>query len=302
MVVACSRADPSADSDPVLAQTAATARAVALERPTATPIGILPGVARPAPTFTTVAPAAPTRPAATPAPTTPPSPTRPAPTPTQPPPTPSPTAGTVFAKDRPITYVAIGASDTVGVGAPDPAKDGWVPQLHRRLPPGSKLVNLGISGARLGEAVDKELPKAVAAKPDLVTVWNVVNDLNGNVDLGVYERALDRLLGDLTTKTPARVLVGNCPDLTRVPVYAKLGIPPEQLRAEVARWNAAIARSVGKHPTRVYLVDLYARSGELDFDPGLVSLDDFHPSAKGYARLADVFWEFATVARLFPPQ
>jgi acyl-CoA thioesterase-1 len=207
----------------------------------------------------------------------------------------------VFRKDRPITYAAIGASDTVGVGAPDPAKDGWVPQLFRRLPNGSKLVNLGISGARLSDAVEKELPRAVEAKPDFVTVWNVVNDLNANVDLAAYERDLDRLLGELTSKTSARIMVGNCPDLTRVPAYAKLGIPPEQLRAEVARWNVAIARAVGKHPNRVYLVDLYARSGELDFDPGLVSLDDFHPSARGYARLAEVFWEFAVTFRLFPP-
>ncbi|MBV9580206.1 MAG: hypothetical protein JO057_16585, partial [Chloroflexi bacterium] len=34
---------------------------------------------------------------------------------------------------RPITYVAIGASDAVGVGAADPEKDGWVPQFGARL-------------------------------------------------------------------------------------------------------------------------------------------------------------------------
>lgn len=147
-----------------------------------------------------------------------------------------------------------------------------------------------------------QLARAVESKPDFVTVWNVVNDLNANVDLAAYERDLDKVLGDLVSKTQARVLVGNCPDLTRVPVYAKLGIPADQLRQEVTRWNAVIARVVGRYPNRGYLVDLYARSGELDFDPGLVSLDDFHPSARGYARLADVFWEFAIAARLFPPQ
>jgi acyl-CoA thioesterase-1 len=300
LVAACaSSSDSSSPGDPVLAQTAATARAVALEPGTATPVTILPGVARPVPTSTP--PPAPTR-AVVAAPTAAPSPTSPPRPPTIGPPTPSPTAGTVFNKDRPIVYAAIGASDTVGVGAPDPARDGWVPQLLRRMPPGSKLVNLGISGARLSDAVERELPRAIESKPDFVTVWNVVNDLNANVDLAGYERNLDKLLGDLVAKTPARVMVGNVPDLARVPAYAKLGIPPDQLRAEVTRWNAVIARSTSKFPNRVYLVDLYARSGELEFDPGLVSLDDFHPSAKGYARLADVFWEFAIAARLFPPQ
>jgi lysophospholipase L1-like esterase len=204
----------------------------------------------------------------------------------------------LFRKDKPVVYVAIGASDTVGVGAPEPAKDGWVPLLHRRLPPGSKLVNLGISGARLGDAVARELPKALEAKPDLATVWNVVNDLNANVDLAAYEKDLDRMLGDLTSKTAARVLIGNCPDLARVPAYQKLGIPPDMLRSEVSRWNVSIARVVSKYPNRVYLVDLFARSGEIDVDPNLVAGDDFHPSASGYARLADVFWDFAVASHL----
>lgn len=291
-ITACAETEPT-QADRVLAQTAATARAVALAPATSTPVPILPGVMRPGPTATSAP--VPTRPKPTAAPA------RPSPTARPAPPTASPTPGTVFAKDRPLVYAAIGASDTVGVGAPDPAKDGWVPQLARRLPPGSKLVNLGISGARLSDAIEEELPKAIQAKPDFVTVWNVVNDLNANVDLVAYERDLDRLLGELTSKTSARVMIGNCPDLTRVPAYARLGIPPEQLRAEVARWNTVIARAVGKHPNRVYLVDLYARSDELEFDPGLVSVDDFHPSARGYARLADVFWEFAITYRLFPP-
>src|SRR5688500_18339495 len=192
-----------------------------------------------------------------PTPLRPPSPTataRPAPPPTPPPtpppqPTPappSPTPPIAFAKEKPITYAAIGASDTVGVGAPTPSRDGWVPLLHRRLPAGSKLVNLGVSGARLADAVKGQLPKALDAKPELVTVWNVVNDLNANVDLALYERDLDRLVRDLTTRTPARVLVANCPDLGRVPAYTKLGIPPDELRREVARWNQVIARVAQK--------------------------------------------------------
>jgi lysophospholipase L1-like esterase len=173
-----------------------------------------------------------------------------------------------------------------------------VPQLHRRLPAGSKLVNLGISGARLGQAVEKELPKAVEARPDLVTVWNVVNDLNANVDLAAYERDLDRLLGELAARTSARVAIGNCPDLARVPAYVRAGIPPDALRQEVGRWNVVIARATARHPGRAYLVDLYARSNEIDVDPDLVAGDDFHPSAKGYSAIAEVFWDFMVANRL----
>jgi lysophospholipase L1-like esterase len=176
-----------------------------------------------------------------------------------------------------------------------------VPQLHRRLAPGSRLVNLGVSGARLSQALQAQVPKAIEAKPDLVTVWNVVNDLNANADMAAYERDLDRLLRELTTRTSAQVLVGNVPDLARVPAYTSLGIPPEELRKEAQRWNELIARVAQRYPGRVSVVDLYARSAEIEIDATLVAGDDFHPSAKGYAKLADVFWEHMVAHRLVAP-
>lgn len=213
-------------------------------------------------------------------------------------PTASPTAGVVFARGRAIVYAAIGASDTTGVGAPSPERDGWVPKLFRRLPAGSTLVNLGASGALMRDAVAKQLPRALEARPHLVTIWNVVNDLNANVDLVAYERDLDRLLASLIGQTPAQVLIGNCPDLARVPAYLNAGIPADMLRREVLKWNGAIQRAVARQPSRVYIVDLYARSDEIDTDPAMVAVDDFHPSARGYTRLAEIFWEFMVANHL----
>jgi acyl-CoA thioesterase-1 len=303
LAAACGGARPTEEpisNEELAAQVSAAARQAAREGGPATPSPTLDsvtgarvgGLLAPAPT-----PARPPSPTATarsaplptPLPTLPPQPT---------PATPSPTPQIAFAKEKPITYAAIGASDTVGVGAATPSRDGWVPLLHRRLPAGSKLVNLGVSGARLGDAVQKQLPRALEANPELVTVWNVVNDLNANVDVALYERDLDRLIRDLTVRTPARVLIGNCPDLGRVPAYTKLGIPADDLRREVARWNQIIARVAQKYPARAYVVDLYARSAEVEIDETMVAGDDFHPSAKGYSKLADVFWEFMVANRL----
>src|SRR2546423_291768 len=50
---------------------------------------------------------------------------------------------------KPVSYVAIGASDTVGVGATDPATEGWVPRLARMLGPETRVRNLGVSGTLL---------------------------------------------------------------------------------------------------------------------------------------------------------
>src|SRR5947209_13639130 len=70
-----------------------------------------------------------------------------------------------------FVYVAIGASDSYGVGTNDPATESWPAVLARYLPPGTHFVNLGVPGILLHRAVEVELPVALDAHPTLVTVW-----------------------------------------------------------------------------------------------------------------------------------
>ena len=197
---------------------------------------------------------------------------------------------------KPLVYVAIGASDAVGVGATDPTRESWVSVLHRRLPSDARLVNLGISGSLLREGLAQQLPVALDATPDLVTVWLAVNDFNARVPLEEYGACLDALLAQLTTRTQARVLVANVPDLTGVPVYA--WVPQDLLRAEILRWNAVIAAAVARH--NAVLVDLYALGPEAAMRPEVVATDGFHPSAEGHRRLAEVMWAAIERNRLLP--
>lgn len=197
---------------------------------------------------------------------------------------------------RPLVYVAIGASDAVGVGAAEPAREGWVPVLHGRLPEGARLVNLGISGSLLRDALVQQLPVALDAQPDLVTVWLAVNDFNARVPLEQYSADLDHLLARLHAETNARIVVANIPDLERVPVYQ--AIPRALLQAEIARWNATIGEVAARHGAVV--VDLFPHGPELTGHPELVGLDGFHPSAAGYRRLAEVVWATLTTHQLVP--
>jgi acyl-CoA thioesterase I len=183
-----------------------------------------------------------------------------------------------------ITYVAIGASDAVGVGAANPEQDGWVPRLGARLGPNARVVNLGVSGSTLGQALEEQLGPALDAQPDVVTVWLAVNDLNARVPLARYGADLDTLLGGLD-RTHARVLVGNVPDLAALAVYR--GLDARQVRAEVDRWNAVIADTTARHGDT--LVDLHAHWQDIAQHPEYLSSDGFHPSSEGYQVLADVF-------------
>jgi lysophospholipase L1-like esterase len=185
-----------------------------------------------------------------------------------------------------VTYVAIGASDAVGVGAANPETDGWVPRFGARLGPNVRVVNLGVSGSTLSQALQEQLSPALDAQPDVVTVWLAVNDMNARVPLEQYATDLDTLLGQLDA-THARVLVGNVPDLAALAAYR--GLDANQVRAEVDRWNSVIAQTTARHGDT--LVDLYAHWQEISQHPEYVSSDGFHPSSDGYLALADAFTE-----------
>jgi acyl-CoA thioesterase-1 len=187
---------------------------------------------------------------------------------------------------KPLTYVAIGASDAVGIGARDPETEGWVSRLGTRFGPNVRVVNLGVSGSTLAQALSEQVGPALDAQPDVVTVWLAVNDLNARVPLARYAADLDTLLTQLSP-THARVLVGNVPDLGRLSVYR--GIDPGPLQAEVDRWNQVIADTTARHGAT--LVDLFGRWQEVADHPDYLSADGFHPSSEGYQALADVFGE-----------
>jgi acyl-CoA thioesterase-1 len=188
------------------------------------------------------------------------------------------------ARSQPITYVAIGASDAVGIGTPNPETDGWVPRFGASLGSNVRVVNLGVSGSTLSQALQEQLGPALDAQPDVVTVWLAVNDLNARVSLEQYATDLDTLLGRLET-THARVLVGNVPDLSALAAYR--GVDPAPLHAEVDAWNAVIADAAARHGAT--LVDLYAHWQEIAQHPEYLSSDGFHPSVEGYQALAQAF-------------
>ncbi|HEX9495787.1 MAG TPA: GDSL-type esterase/lipase family protein [Candidatus Limnocylindria bacterium] len=183
-------------------------------------------------------------------------------------------------------YVAIGASDTVGVGAADPRTGSWPARVAAHLAAGTDYVNLGVSGSLAGQASREQVPTAVGLKPQLVTVWLAVNDLNAGLPAPDYAVALRSVLEPLVQTTDARIFVGNVPDLRTVPAYA--GTDQAALLKQITAYNAAIADLSRIFPRRVVVVDLFTGSGAL-VGTITVSPDGFHPSDAGYGLIADRF-------------
>ena len=198
-------------------------------------------------------------------------------------------------------WVVVGASDAVGYGADDPGTDAW-PRVLREaaLPENGAVVNLAVPGTTVGEALEEQLPDALAADARLALVWLSVNDLLDGVSPDAYERQLRELVHDLRAGGRTRVLVGNTPPLDRLPAYLACrsggrcpgaGVPPaEAVTAAVDDYNAAISRVVAVEEAE--LVDLHAAgmaARDAGTDASLVAGDGFHPSSAGHRMVAEAF-------------
>ena len=190
---------------------------------------------------------------------------------------------------KPLVYVAIGASDVVGVGAEDPSSQSWVELLTKYLPPDTQLVKLGRNGITLNDANKIEVPQAVAAKPDLITIWNAVNDATRGIPLALYTRDLRTALDRLTQDTDAHIVLLNVPDLSLL-LPAAFQDRRELIRGGIKQWNDAMSRTAAEYGDRVTLVDLFPGSAQVLTRPEMVSADSFHPSSEGYRWLADHVW------------
>jgi lysophospholipase L1-like esterase len=183
-------------------------------------------------------------------------------------------------------YVAIGASDSVGVGASDPRSGSWPALVAARLPAGSDYVNLGVSGSLASQASREQVPAAIGLRPQLVTMWLAVNDLNADLPAADYAAAVRSIVEPLVSLTAARIFMGNVPDLRPVPAYA--ATDKTALLARITAYNTAIAAIAAAYPGRVTAVDLFTGSAPL-VSTITVSSDGFHPSDAGYALISERF-------------
>ncbi len=185
-----------------------------------------------------------------------------------------------------LTYVAMGASDAVGIGA-FPLDDGYVYKIRDGLSQFAdtvELTNLGVSGERIKYIEETELPTAIARDPDVVTLWAGPNDVIQGTDAATFETRLGRVFARLRQETSAVVVMANVPDLTRLPMFTIL--PDSDVTADrVNAYNQAIARQVAAY--NILLVDLYAGKYASNWD--YVSIDGFHPSNKGHAKIAELY-------------
>ena len=190
--------------------------------------------------------------------------------------------------------MAIGASDTFGVGADDPQTENWPTDLASKLGSDVNLINLGVPGITAHQALSVELPIAIDAHPNLVTIWLAVNDIIDKVPLTNYSQDLDRVLTRLQAADPGvQIVVGNVPDLTILPYFSSFD--QVQLAQTVRGYNAAIASIVARH--HAILVNIFQQWQVLRSHSEYISGDGLHPSTLGYTHLAELFYQALQAAQ-----
>ncbi|EIE97464.1 SGNH/GDSL hydrolase family protein [Saccharomonospora glauca] len=183
-------------------------------------------------------------------------------------------------------YVAIGDSQTEGIGDPD-GDGGWrgfADRLADRLAastPGLHYANLAVRGKLARQVREEQLDAALTLRPDLVTVVAGMNDLiRPSFSAEAVVSELDGMFAELTA-AGARVASLTFPDLTRLSPLLR------PLRHRVLDLNAGIRTSAARHG--VMLVETFGYS--VITDPRLWSPDRLHASPLGHARLAAAFAE-----------
>jgi hypothetical protein len=140
-----------------------------------------------------------------------------------------------------------------------------------------------VSGA-VSRDLDDQVDQALAEQPDVVLIMIGANDVTSRARPAISVRHLADAVRRLTS-TGCEVVVGTCPDLGTIRPIA------QPLRTFARRWSRQLAAA-----QTVAVVEAGGRTVSLGSvlgpafasDRSMFSLDEFHPSAVGYAQAAAV--------------
>lgn len=180
-----------------------------------------------------------------------------------------------------LTYVVLGDSTAAAVGTD--YEFGIAVQTAKELAKrhAVTLVNLGVSGARMRDVREHQLPEAVALRPDVVLLSAGANDVTHFTRLRSVRSDLRAIARELTAANPdVRIVITGAPDM---------GSPPR-----MPRWLRGIATRRSQRMNRMFRAEaaeqrlLFAEIAEragprFRGDFSLYADDGFHPNHRGYA-------------------
>ena len=191
---------------------------------------------------------------------------------------------------EPLHFVVLGDSTSAGVGADTPENAyPWV--LAERLAAEGRYVTLetfGVSGARVADVLNDQVPKAVAAQPDLIYVGIGANDVVHLTSLDEVRRDFAAVLDELLS-LDAELVVAGPPDMRAAAWH-------EPLRS-LSGWRGRIVEDAMAEVARdkgVTVVPLAKITGPFFASDGTAAYSDdlFHPGVRGYMHWANAIFPY----------
>ncbi len=183
-----------------------------------------------------------------------------------------------------IRFVSLGDSVTSGYGDPMPGGGwrGWASLLAGALGDGTDFHNLAVSGARIGDVAERQLPAALELRPHLASVLVGMNDsLRGDFDADALGAKLTTVVAALSANG-ATVLTARLPDPGRM--FGLPGVIARPLGRRMTALNTVLDEIALCHQT--IHVDL---AGGSAYTRAHWSVDRLHPSEVGHRYLAHRF-------------
>lgn len=200
---------------------------------------------------------------------------------------------------RAASLAVLGDSTAVGLGDPLPAGGwrGFGPLLAAALGAAGEVryTNLSFAGARMGGLRHRQLPGALAARPDVAVILAGMNDtLRSDFDPVALRDDLDDTITALRA-SGAVVLTIRFHEHGRV--FQLPGPLRRALHLRVGQLNDAIEQVVTRRGA--LCLDLHLMPGA--YDPAAWSVDRLHPSERGHRMLASGFADLLAGAGIAVP-
>ena len=205
----------------------------------------------------------------------------------------------------PLNIVAVGDSSLTAPGLDD-LDDAWLRRLARQYAGRHRveLTSLGVGGSRAADVVSGTLGAAAGLGADVAVVSVGGNDVIRAVPLRRFSRALETIIDRLEASSGAVLLVGvgDLGAIRRLPPLLRPLLTARSARfdrecSRLAAGRRHLVKAEGRPPQDA------ARHGA----PEMFAADQFHASAAGHARYAEVIAPFfaeacrrALVARSAP--
>ena len=182
--------------------------------------------------------------------------------------------------------MALGDSFTEGLedARPDGSYRGWADLVAEALAvgqPGFRYANLAVRGRLMSQILAEQVPRALAMRPDLVSVVGGVNDLlRPGFDAAALHRRLDGAVGRLRAAGTDVLLVVGVNPTARSKALARL-------MPRVRALNSAVADVAQRHDCLA--VDLFHAT--VFDDARMWAPDRLHLSSAGHERVAGAYLE-----------